>query len=94
MKDITVTSFTLAFNSVQDAGRDNAVVSNYRVFINDKRRDFEAQGGNMQTLLIDNLTPNTMYIVTATVTNNFGEQGDTSTAIRVITLKEGKSDGT
>ena len=89
MKDITATSFTLVFRSVQDAGRDNAYVLKCKVFINDQRREFVSQDEEMQTILIDNLTPNTMYNVTVTVINNLGGEGENSIAILVTTLEAG-----
>ena len=85
VKDITTTSFTLLFTSVQDAGRDDATVAKYRVLINDQRREFVSKNKKIQTILIDNLTPNTMYNVT--VINNLGEEGDNSIAISVTTLE-------
>ena len=97
VKDVTTTSFTLMFNSVQDTGRDKATVAKYRVCINEQRREFVSKNENEKIeFLINNLTSNTMYNVTVTVINNLGEEGDISVAISVTTLKadDGVSDGT
>ena len=81
------------FDSVQDAGRDDAIVSMYRVFINDQRRDFEAQEGEIQRILIGKLMLSAMYSVTVIVINNLGEEGNNCTSVLITTLEEGKSAG-
>ena len=89
VKEKTSVSLKLEFDSVQDTGRDDpsVSVSTYRVFINDQRRDFKAQDGKYQSILIDKLMPNTMYSVKVIAINNLGKEGNNCTSVSV-TLKD------
>eukprot|EP00118_Oscarella_pearsei_P016222 m.153047 g.153047 ORF g.153047 m.153047 type:complete len:582 (+) comp38617_c3_seq5:113-1858(+) len=81
-----ISCFTLTFPSVQDAGRDDANVTKYIVYVNGNQRNFSAQPGDTQTFTICDLKANTSHEITVSAVNNFGKEGERSDLIPVLTL--------
>eukprot|EP00118_Oscarella_pearsei_P016188 m.152717 g.152717 ORF g.152717 m.152717 type:complete len:123 (+) comp38603_c0_seq27:253-621(+) len=67
---------TLTFHSVEDAGLDHGTIVEYRVYFDGKNpRDYKAAPGNIQTIEIEDLDPDTEYVITIAAVNNLDREG-------------------
>ncbi|XP_065828671.1 uncharacterized protein [Oscarella lobularis] len=70
----TLDSITVSFLSVFESGRDNANVSQYRVYVDNFPLDFRAAEEDTQTFTVYDLTSGSAYVIQVTAVNSLGEE--------------------
>ena len=71
-----------------ESGRDNANVSQYRVYVDNFPLDFRAAEEDTQTFTVYDLTSGSAYVIQVTAVNSLGEEGEKSSPIAVITAEK------